>query len=98
MNTVSTSSQTGPGFARPGRLNRDEHKAAGDHQRAGLPARYAAWLLYAFAAVALLVTIAVTARPGPVTCAGAGRISAAGHHAQIQTCAPAKNPPVLGSR
>jgi hypothetical protein len=98
MNAVNASSETGPGLARPGQVNRDEHMPASERQRSGPPARYTAWLLFALAALALLVTIVMTARSGPVACAGAGGLSAAGHHVQIETCAPAKNPPLLGDR
>jgi hypothetical protein len=98
MNAVNTRSEAGRRLARPGRLNRDEHMPAGERQRSGAPVRYTAWLLYALAAAALLVTIVMTARSGPAACAGPGRLSAPGHHAQIETCAPTENPPLLGGR
>jgi hypothetical protein len=98
MNAVSTSSETGRRLARPGRLNRNEYTPTGERHRSGRPARYTAWLLYASAALALLVTIVMTARSGPAACAGAGRLSAAWHHAQVETCAPTENPPLLGGR
>jgi hypothetical protein len=98
MNAVNTSSETGRRRARLGRLHRDEHRPAGKRQRSGAPARYTAWLLGALAALALLVTIVMTARSGPAACGGAGGLGATGHHAQIETCAPTENPPLLGGR
>ena len=92
MNAVNNS-EPRPAFARPGRLNRDAYEPGGEQLRSRPPARHAAWLLYALAALVLLVTTVMTLSSGPATCPGA-----AGHHAQIGTCAPAKNLPVPGGR
>jgi len=97
VNAVNNS-EPRPAFARPGRLNRDEDIPAGERLRSRPPARLAAWLLYALAALVLLVTTVMTLSSGAPTCTGAARPGATGHHAQIGTCAPAKNLPVPGAR
>jgi len=60
-------------------------------RRPGPPTRLKVWLLYALAAVVLVVTIIMIAHSGAATCTGAAPVHH-GQRAQIPSCAPKTNP------
>src|SRR5215472_83476 len=65
--------------------------AARRRLRSGAPARLTGWLCYPIAALILVVMIVMTAHSGAATCTGATPPGAARDHAQIKTCASARN-------
>ena len=67
-------------------------------RRFGPHTRLTVWLLYALAALAFLVTIAMIVRSGAAPCTGAASVRAAQHHTPNPACAPAVRYPVPGRR